>query len=131
MDALTYDTVIDLFFSVPKECRKKAVWMMNDATALALRKMKDADGNYLWNQASDTILGKPVIICNEMPDAETGKKPILFGDLSYYWIIDRSPVCIKALEELFAINGQVGYIGYEFLDAKLIRPDAVKVISIG
>lgn len=131
VEALTYDAVIDLFFSVPKECRKNAVWMMNDATALALRKMKDADGNYLWNQATDTILGKPVIICNEMPDAETGKKPVLFGDLSYYWIIDCSPVCIKALEELFAMNDQVGYIGYEFLDAKLIRSDAVKVISIG
>lgn len=84
VNTLSYDAVIDLFFSVPKECRKNAVWIMNDATALALRKMKDADGKYLWNQATDTILGKPVIICNEMPDAEIGKKPVLFGDLSYY-----------------------------------------------
>lgn len=130
VDAVTYDDIIGLFFSVDKEYRKNAVWMMNDNTALALRKLKDADGNYLWNQASDTILGKPVIISNDMPDAEAGMKPVLFGDLSYYWIIDRSPVSMKAVNELFAVNDQVGYIGFEFLDAKLVRSDAVKVIAI-
>ena len=130
VDSLTYDSIIDLFFSVDPEYRKNAVWMMNDATALVLRKLKDADGNYLWNQASESILGKPVIISNDMPDAESGRKPVLFGDLSYYWIIDRSPASVKALNELFAANDQVGYVGYEYLDAKLIRPDAVKVIAI-
>ena len=40
---------------------------MNDKTALALRKLKDGDGNYLWNQANDTILGRQVIISEYMP----------------------------------------------------------------
>ena len=51
-----------------------------------------------------TLLGKPVIISNEMPDAEAGKKPVLFGDLSYYWFIDRTPAIIILLKELFAAN---------------------------
>lgn len=85
------------------EYRKNAVWMMNDTTALALRKLKDAD---------------------------SGKKPILFGDLSYYWIIDRSPVSMKVLQELFAAKNQVGYLCNEYLDARLIRSEAVKVIAI-
>ena len=103
---------------------------MNDKTALALRKLKDDDGNYLWNSSNDTILGKPVIISNEMPDIESGKKPVLFGDLSFYWIIDRSPMSIQAIKELFATNHQIGYIGTERLDGKLIRSEAVKVIAI-
>mgnify|MGYP000252523318 FL=1 len=57
---------------------------MNDKTALALRKLKDNDSNYLWNQANDTILGKQVIISEYMPDIEAGTKPIAFDDFSYY-----------------------------------------------
>lgn len=127
--ALTYDDCLDLFFSVKPEYRKSSVWLMNDKTALALRKLKDEDGNYLWNSANDTILGKPVIISNEMPDIESGKKPVLFGDLSFYWIIDRSPMSIQVIKELFATNHQIGYIGSERLDGKLIRSEAVKVIA--
>jgi len=130
VDTITYDDIIGLFFSVKPEYRKNAVWIMNDATALALRKLKDKDGNYLWNQASDTILGKKVVISNEVPDAESGKKPVIFGDISYYWIVDRSPISIKALKEAFAVNDQIGYVAYEFLDARLIRSEAVKVIAI-
>jgi len=130
VDTITYDSIIDLFFSVKPEYRKNAVWIMNDATALVLRKLKDKDGNYLWNQASDTILGKKVVISNEMPDAESGKKPVIFGDISYYWIVDRSPISIKALKEVFAANDQIGYVGYEFLDARLVRSEAVKVLEI-
>lgn len=65
---------------------RNGVWLMNDGTALALRKLKDADGNYLWNQANDTILGKQVIISEYMPDIEVGTKPIVFGDFSYFSI---------------------------------------------
>ena len=49
VETLTYDDVISLYFSVDKEYRKNGIWLMNDKTALALRKLKDNDGNYLWN----------------------------------------------------------------------------------
>ncbi len=129
-DAITFDSVIDLFFSVDKKYRKNAVWLMNDNTALALRNLKDSDGSYIWNHANDTILGKPVLICNDMPDADNGEKPIAFGDFSFYWVIKRSPVYVRRLNEVFALNNQIGYLGYEFLDGKLIRSDAVKVLKI-
>ena len=128
--SITYDDCIDLFFSLKPEYRKAAVWIMNDNTALTLRKLKDSDEAYLWNQANDTILGRPVYICNEMPDAASGNKPVLFGDLSYYWIIDRAPVSFKPITELFSANNQVGYLGIERLDAKLVRSEAVKVIAL-
>ena len=48
--------MIALYFSVEKEYRKNDIWMMNDCTALMLRTLKDADGNYLWNHTDDTML---------------------------------------------------------------------------
>lgn len=129
-ESLTYDDVITLYFSVEKEYRKNGVWMMNDSTALTLRTLKDADGNYLWNHANDTILGKRVAISEYMPDILEGTKPIAFGDFSYYWIIDRKPVSVRTLMERFAVLGQVGYLAFKFLDGKLIRRDALKVIQV-
>ena len=52
----------------------------SDEIAIELRKLKDSDGNYIWNQNNDTILGKPVYVSSYMND-ET--KPIIFGDFSY------------------------------------------------
>ncbi len=127
---ITYDDVIRLFFSLDKEYRRNAVWVMNDETALKLRTLKDASGNYLWDHADNTIMGKAVYISNYMPDEAAGNKPIAFGDFSYFWIIDRMPFTMRRLNELFIAKGQIGYLGYEYLDAKLIRPDAVHVVQI-
>lgn len=129
-DTLTYDDVISLYFSVKSEYRTSGVWLMNDTTAMALRKLKDTDGNYLWNANSDTILGKQVIISEFMPDAGKGSKPIAFGDFSYYWIICKKPVTVRTIKEKFVTLDQIGYLAFEFLDGKLIRPDAVKVIAM-
>ncbi len=129
-EKLTYDDVISLYFSLEKQYRKNAVWMMNDSTALALRTLKDADGNYLWNHNNDTILGKQVIISEYMPDAAEGTTPIAFGDFSYYWVVDRKPVSLRVLVELFAEVGQIGYLAYKFLEGKLIRKNAIKVVQM-
>lgn len=127
---LTYDDVIVLYFSVKAEYRKSSVWLMNDETATALRKLKDSDGNYLWRDSDDTILGKRIVISEFMPNAENSNKPIAFGDFSYYWIVDRTPVSVRTLREKFLVIGQIGYLSFEFLDAKLIRKEAIKVLQI-
>ena len=113
------------------EYHKHGTWIMNDETALVLRKIKDADSNYIWNHNNDTILGKPVQISEFMPSVGAGAKPIAFGDFSYYWFIRRSPIAICTLTEKFAYHNQIGYLCFEFLDGKLIRPEAVKVLQIG
>ena len=109
-----------LHFSPKSACKKHTY----------LRTLKDADGNYLWNHNNDTILGKQVIISEYMPDAEEGTKPIAFGDFSYYWVVDRKPVSLRVLIELFAEVGQIGYLAYKFLEGKLIRKNAIKVIQM-
>ncbi|MDO4649544.1 MAG: phage major capsid protein [Eubacteriales bacterium] len=125
--ALTFDDVIALYFSAKPEYRTKGTWLMNDETAKVLRTLKDKDGNHLWNHNSDTIMGRPVQICNAMPSAG---KVIAFGDFSYYWIVNRMPISVRAIVELYIRNHQVGYLAHEYLDAKLIRPEAIKVLEL-
>ena len=127
---LKYDDIIKLYFSLKPEYRRNAVWLMNDETALALRTLKDANGNYLWNSVDNTILGKPVEYSNYMPNMTSGNKAIAFGDFSYYWIIQRQPLTVNILKEKYILNGEIGFTGYERLDGKLILPEAVKLLKI-
>jgi HK97 family phage major capsid protein len=129
-DAITYDEVVKLFFSLDKHYRKNAVWIVNDETALHLRTLKDSGGNYLWNHSDNTILGKPVEYSNYMPGIESGSKAIAFGDFSFFWIVDRQSLSVKVLKEKYILEGQIGYAAYERLDAKLIVPEAVKVLQL-
>ena len=129
-DAIIFDDVISLYYALEPEYHTNATWMMNNDTALKLRTMKDDDGNYLWNAANDTILGKPVIISEYMPSEESGAMPIVFGDFGYYWIVRRSPFSVTVLKELFIAHEQIGYLAYEYLDGKLVRRKAVQGIHV-
>lgn len=129
-DSLSYDDIISLFFATKPEFRKNGVWLMNDNTALILRTLKDINGNYLWLQSDDTILGKPVIISPYMPDIAANSIPVVFGDLSYFWILERHPLSVKILTELYARENQTGYAAYERIDGKLIRPEAVQLLKV-
>jgi HK97 family phage major capsid protein len=107
---------------------------MNDSTVRAIRKLKDSNGQYLWQPALhegdfDTLLGKRICTSAFMPTIAAGNKSILFGDLSYYWIGDRQGITFKRLNERYADLGQVGFLAYKRLDAKLILPEAVKVLA--
>ena len=67
---------------------------------------------------------------HEMPDIAAGKKPIAFGAFSFYSIVDRAPISVSVLTEAFSATEQVGYLGHEYLDAKLLRTEAIKVIQV-
>ena len=127
---LSFDDLIKLYSSVKPEYRKNGAWLMNDDTALVLRTLKDENGAYIWNSEKDTLLGKPVIIAEGMPNAEAGKLPVLFGDFRYYWVVRRSPVRVRTLKEKFVRYSQIGYLAIEYMDGKLVRRDAVKALKI-
>ena len=133
--AITADEVIDLFYSLKAPYRKNAVWVLNDATVKQIRKLKDTTGQYLWQPSlvagtPDTILGRPVKTSAFMPTAVAGAKTIAFGDFKYYWIADRQGRTFKKLSELYAANGQVGFMGTQRVDGKLILPEAIKVLQM-
>ena len=127
---VTFDNIHSLYFSVKSEYRKNGCWLMNDDTALYLRSLKDEHGNYLWRGDADSLLGKPVHICNDMPSIGKGAKAVAFGDFSYYHVIVRKPVSARAITEVFTVYDQIGYLAVEYLDGKRIRPEAIKVMKV-
>lgn len=118
---LTADAVIELFFSLDKQYRKNAVWVMNDETAMTLRMLKDSAGNFLWRSTDDTIFSHTVVISNYINDST-----IVFGDLSYYWLIERQPLAVRPLNELYAQE----LAASERIDGKLVRSEAVKLFKL-
>ena len=132
--AITFDEIIDLFYSLKTPYRKKAVFITNDTTVKAIRKLKDSQGQYLWQPSltagtPDMILNRPVKTSAYVPTIASGAKTMLFGDFSYYWIADRQGRSFKRLNELFAATGQVGFMTSERVDGKLILNEAVKVLQ--
>jgi HK97 family phage major capsid protein len=132
--AISFDEIIDLYHSLKAPYRKNASFVLNDATIKKIRKLKDGAGQYLWNPSlktgtPDTILNQPVITSGYMPTVAAGEKSIAFGDFSYYWIADRQGRIFKRLNELYAANGQVGFLASQRLDGKLILSEAVKVLQ--
>ena len=132
--AITSDELIDLFYSLKAPYRKNAVWLINDTTIKAIRKLKDGNGQYIWQPSlsagtPDSILSRPVKSSAYMPEIAAGAKTLVFGDFSYYWIADRQGRTFKRLGELFAPTGQVGFLGSQRVDGKLILGESIKVLQ--
>ncbi len=132
--AITIDEVLDLFYSLKAPYRNKSVFIMNDSTVKAIRKLKDGQGQYLWQPSiqagtPDTILNRPLYTSSYAPAIAAGAKTIAFGDFSYYWVADRQGRVFKRLNELYAVTGQVGFVATQRVDGKLILPEAIKVLQ--
>ena len=132
---ITFDDVMDLYYSLRAPYRNKATWILNDSTVKAIRKLKDGNGNYIWQPSvregePDRILNRPYRTSIYVPELAAGNRVIAFGDYSYYWIADRQGRSFKRLNELFATTGQVGFLASERVDGKLILSEAVKTLDI-
>jgi HK97 family phage major capsid protein len=132
--SISFDDIMDLFYSLKSPYRKNAAFIMNDSTVKAIRKLKDGNGNYIWQPSMtagtpDTILNCPVLTSTYMPEIAAGNKTIAFGDFKYYWIADRQGRSFKRLNELYAVTGQVGFVATQRVDGKLILPEAVKYLK--
>ena len=133
--AITADSLIDLFYSLRAPYRRNALWIMNDSTVKAIRKLKDKNDQYLWQTAltagtPDTILNRPIYTSPYVPEIANGNKVMMFGDLKYYWVVDRQGRSFKRLNELFATTGQVGFMTTQRVDGKLTLSEAIKVMQV-
>ena len=132
---ITADELIDLQHSIKSGYRRKACWIMNDATISAIRKLKDGQGQYIWQPgikegAPDMLFNQKVLMSNYMPLVAAGNKVILYGDYSYYWLAEREGRTLERLNELYAMTDQVGFKMTERLDGRLILPEAVKCLAM-
>lgn len=133
--AITFDEVIDLFHSLLPPYRARATWLMNDAVAKYIRKLKnDVTGDYTWQPSvqvdkPDTILGRPVRYSQDMASSVAAlAKTVAFGDFSYYRIADRTGLSIQRLNELYAGTGQVGFRVTRRNDGLLTLAESVKLM---
>lgn len=107
---LAADALITLMYAMPATYRNAGAWAMNGTTLATLRKLKDGQGNYLWQPAyqlgqPETILGRPVVEMLDLPDIASGAFPIIYGDWSGYRIVDRIGLSILVNPYLLATNG--------------------------
>lgn len=133
--SVTADDVINLVYSLKRPYRKNAAFLSNDKCVAALRTLKDANGQYLWQPSMqagepDRVLGYQLYTSEYFPEPAAGKPCVAFGDFSYYNIGDRGTRSFQQLRELFAGNGMIGYVAKERVDGKLILPEAVKTLVV-
>ena len=122
-------------YKLKRPYRKNAAFITSDSTLAQIRKLKDSNGNYLWQPAltagePDRILGYPVYTSAYMPKIAKGAAVMAFGDFSYYNIGDRGTRSVAELKELYAANGLVGFVSKERVDGKLILPEAVQIMKM-
>lgn len=132
---ITVDDLIDLMYSVTKTYRDNAVWVISDDAYCKLRQIEHFNGEPIWFDGMEKgephqLLGYPVYVCKHMDFVVPGGIPVMFGDFSYFWIGDRGKRVIKRLVERFADRGQVAFITTERVDAKLVLPEAVKMLKV-
>lgn len=132
---VTADEIINLVYSLKRPYRKNAVFLANDVCIAELRKLKDNNGQYLWQPSlqagePDRVLGYKVYTSPYFPVPTAGGTAVAFGDFSYYNIGDRGTRSFAELKELFAGNGMIGFVAKERVDGKLVLPEAVKLLQM-
>jgi HK97 family phage major capsid protein len=135
ISAITGDELIDLVHALKRSYRKRAVFLMSDDALQLLRKLKDSNGNYIYQESlkegePSKLLGRPVYVSDSMGSISAGTTPILYGDLSYCWIADRQGRFFQELRERYAEIGQIGYKINQRVDGALVLPEAVTVLKM-
>lgn len=134
-DKITADEILDLVYSLKAPYRRNARFYLNDQTIKAIRKLKDGNGNFIWQPAltegqPDRLCGFPVESVAAAPTIAAGAYVLAFADLGYYWIADRKDMDLRRLDELFAATGQVGFRGSRRVDAKPVMKEAIKLLQM-
>ena len=135
--ALVFDDIIEAEHSVDPAYRSSpnVKWMFHDSTLKALRKLKNGDGDYIWQPASvvaaapATISDKPYVINQAMPVIATGNTSVLFGDFSKYIVRRVREFALKRLVERYADFDQIGFIGFGRFDGNLMDTGAIKALK--
>lgn len=121
---VTADELIDSFYGLGQQYRRRASWITGTAMTKIIRKLKDGDNQYLWQPGlatgqPDRLLGQPFFESHSAPAIAADARTIMFGDFGYYLIGDRLAMVMQRLNELYAANGQVGFKFHSRVDGKL------------
>lgn len=115
--AMTFDGLKEAKYTLKQGYWRNARWIFHRDGIKQLAKLKDGDGQYLWQPGvvagePDRLLGFPVFSSEYAPNTFTSALYVgILGDFSFYWIADSLEMEMQRLEELYAATNQVGFIG--------------------
>ncbi len=132
---VTADGLIDLAYSLPQQYRANAKFIMRQTTEREIRKLKDGNGQYLWQPGLQAgtpgvILGWEILGSEFVPAIAASAEPIFFGQLSGYWIIDRAGMTMQRLNERHAEIGQVGFVVDKRVGGLVTHPFQMRLQTI-
>ncbi|MFJ9381876.1 phage major capsid protein [Streptomyces sp. NPDC101455] len=113
----TADGLIDAKYTLKSQYWSKARWLFHRDAIRLVRKLKDDNGQYVWQPGlaadrPDVILEAPYEVNEYVPNTFTNGNYVgMFGDFSFYWIVDALSMDVQRLVELYAEANQVGFIG--------------------
>lgn len=129
-DLINLEHAIDPAYRRLPSCR----FMFNDSTFKAIRKLKDGQGNYLWQPADirsgapSTILGYPYVINPALSDIGSGNKSVLFGPMEKYAVRIVRDIAIRRLDERYADFDQIGMLGFMRMDGEVLDAGAFRAL---
>lgn len=129
------DKLVDLIYALKAGYRQNARWVMNRRTQAVLRKLKDADGNYLWQPpaapgGNAMFMGFPLVEAEDMPDIAAGSTPIAFGDFQRgYMVVDRAGVHV--LRDPYSAKPYVLFYTTKRVGGGVQDFDAIKLLKFG
>ncbi len=129
------DVLIDTIYTLKAGYRQNANWVMNRKTQASLRKLKDKDGNYMWQPPSAPgqralLMGFPLVEAEDMPDIAEDATPIAFGDFGRgYLVVDRTGV--RVLRDPYSAKPYVLFYTTKRVGGGVQDFDAIKLLKFG
>ncbi|MCA8882322.1 MAG: phage major capsid protein [Rhodobacteraceae bacterium] len=127
------DAIIELVYALEARYRTQASFVMNSKTAGAVRKMKDADGRFLWSDGLASgeparLMGYPVLISEQMPDIATATAAIAFGDFAAGYTIAERPD-LRVMRDPFSAKPHVLFYATKRVGGDVSDFAAIKLLK--
>ncbi|MGC1487411.1 MAG: phage major capsid protein [Albidovulum sp.] len=127
------DAIVDLVYALSSEYRANASFVMNSKSAGAVRKMKDADGRFLWSDGLAAgeparLMGYPVLVAEDMPDIGTDAYAIAFGDFRAGYTVAERPE-MRVLRDPFSAKPHVLFYAYTRVGGDVSDFNAIKLLK--
>lgn len=134
---ITADNLIAVKYSLKAQYMSTAQWLFHRDAIKQLAQIKDGNGRYMFDLSDkpgvpDMLLGRPMMMSEYAPNTfTTGQYVGMFADFSHYWIADSLALQFRRLNELFALNNQIGFIARMETDGMPCLAEAFSRIKLG
>ena len=129
------DAIVDLVYALGARYRANGTFVMNSKTAGAVRKMKDADGRFLWSDGLAAgeparLMGYAVLIAEDMPDIANDAYAIAFGDFNAGYTVAERPD-LRVLRDPFSAKPHVLFYATKRVGGAVSDYAAIKLLKFG